>query len=137
MKALDTVRRLRKMSLDHEAVFLAEIREEEAQVERSKAAAIELLKRDTSDIPVEYTHYIGSFIKAMYGEIRGLDDRLASLANQAHRQQRVVMREYSDFRSIDIHIEKKIEEAAEEEKKRENSELDEISLLKFRRGSLY
>ncbi len=133
LRSFETLKRLRKAEMDKEAVFLAEIREEEAQLEAQKAEALEMMQRNTLEISVEHAQYVGAFIKATQRRVDDIDGRLSSLDNQARRQERVVMRTYAEFKAVDLHVEKSVEYDREQAKKIESSNYDELSILRFKR----
>ena len=133
LKALQTVKRLRKMELDQEAAALSEIRAEESAVRSLKEDRTEHLKRDTASFSVEYSSYIRRYVESLHSEIRGLDEKIASLGNQSARQERVVLGRYSKFRAVDLYLDKAVEADRIDAEKKESSQADELSILRYRR----
>jgi flagellar biosynthesis chaperone FliJ len=135
VQTLALLQRIRRLELEKEAATLGEIRQEQATLERQREGRVKDLQRDTTQVSVEQAAYVGFYIKAVQKDLVRIDKGLDSLANVANRQERIVSGKFSAMKTVDMVLDRTKTNELEEIEKKERSQIEDLSVMRFKRKS--
>ncbi|MEM8833664.1 MAG: flagellar export protein FliJ [Pseudomonadota bacterium] len=137
MADLEGLIRLRRHAVEEKQKILAEIFREVEELERQKKDLLERLKKEREALDqieaIETRAYYGRFEGVIRENIEKINNDLAQLETRLNLAQEEVRSAFADMKRVEIVHRRRQEEEAQEIKRREENELDEIGIDGFRR----
>ena len=137
MADLEGLIRLRRHAVEEKQKILAEIFREVEELERQKKDLLERLKKEREALDeieaIETRAYYGRFEGVIRENIEKINNDLAQLETRLNLAQEEVRSAFADMKRVEIVHRRRKEEEAQEIKRREENEMDEIGIDGFRR----
>ena len=137
MADLEALIRLRRHAVEEKQKVLAEIFRHVEVIEHRKKELLERLaierKALDENLNLETRDYYGRFEGVIRGDVERLDGELAKIEVRLQIVQEEVRSAFAEMKRVEIVHERRQAEEAQELKKKDSQELDEIGIEGFRR----
>lgn len=137
MADLDPLIRYRKYGVDEKRRFLARLYEETEKLEEAKQEAednIEKERRLAEELgSAEALSALGRYTEAMRRKIKKIDESIAKMENRIAAAQEDMRNAFAEMKKVEITQRGRKERAQNEERQKEDNELDEIAIENYRR----
>ncbi|WP_417743923.1 flagellar export protein FliJ [Salipiger sp.] len=133
LKALDVMERLKRLDTEREARSTAQLRDRMARLDSEKQALLQRLSGESRIEGLEGAPYLGRFIRSIRAEVDRISHEAAILAPEVAAAEARLGDALSEQKTFEILRLKRITEERVVQKKREARELDELSLMRWRR----
>lgn len=137
MADLDPLIRYRKYGVDEKRRFLARLYEEAEKLEAAKQEAednIEKERRLAEELgSAEALSALGRYTEAMRRKIKKIDESIAKMENRIAAAQEDMRNAFAEMKKVEITQRGRKERAQNEERQKEDNELDEIAIENYRR----
>lgn len=137
MADLEALIRLRRHAVEQKQKILAEIFRHAEVIEQRKKELLDRLAKERKALDenhsIETAAYYGRFEGVIRSDIGRMDTELQKLETRIQIAQEEVRAAFADMKRVEIVHKRRKEEEAEELKKKESADLDEIGIEGFRR----
>ena len=133
LKALDVMERLKRLDTEREARSTAQLRDRMARLNSEKQALLQRLSGESRIEGLEGAPYLGRFIRSIRAEVDRISHEAAILAPEVAAAEDRLRDALAEQKTFEILRLKRLTEERAAQKKREARELDELSLMRWRR----
>lgn len=133
LKALDVMERLKRLDTEREARSTAQLRDRMARLDSEKQALLQRLSGESRIEGLEGAPYLGRFIRSIRAEVDRISHEAAILAPEVAAAEARLRDALAEQKTFEILRLKRLTEERAAQKKREARDLDELSLMRWRR----
>ena len=133
LKALDVMERLKRLDTEREARSTAQLRDRMNLLDSEKQALLHRLSGESRIDGLEGAPYLGRFIRSIRAEVDRISHEASKLAPEVAAAEDRLRAALAEQKTYEILRLKRLTEERDAQKKREAKDLDELSLLRWKR----
>lgn len=133
LKALDVMERLKRLDTEREARSTAQLRDRMNRLDSEEQALLHRLSGESRIDGLEGAPYLGRFIRSIRAEVDRISHEASKLAPEVAAAEDRLRAALAEQKTYEILRLKRLTEERDAQKKREAKDLDELSLLRWKR----